>query len=178
MDDIQASGSASNQTATSDSPVPSPLRQIPPFSCKRLLLVEDNVDARQTLAATLRRRGFEVAEAADGRTALDALQKFPADVAIVDLGLPVMNGYQVARAIRGNPALRQMLLIALTGYGDEDNRQATAAAGFDLHIVKPVNPRELVEFLSASSATASTYRSDWRPNPAAKESGETALERK
>jgi CheY-like chemotaxis protein len=104
----------------------------------RVLVVDDNHDAANLLADTLRFGGFEVATAFDGAEALKTLNSFRADVAILDIGLPSMNGLELARQLREVDSTRRIRLIALTGYGQQADFTASSAAGFDLHLVKPV----------------------------------------
>jgi signal transduction histidine kinase len=111
----------------------------PPIATSgRVLVVDDNRDAADLLAETLRFGGFEVATAFDGAEALKTLSTFRADVAILDIGLPSMNGLELARQLRELDATRTIRLIALTGYGQQADFTASSAAGFDLHLVKPV----------------------------------------
>lgn len=106
----------------------------------RLLLVEDNEDFRELLASRLRRRGCEVREAADGAEALELLCEEPLpDAVVTDVGLPGMDGYALARAIRDDARLRSLRVVALTGYGGYAANERTDAAGFDSHLVKPVS---------------------------------------
>ena len=104
----------------------------------RILLVDDNRDAADSLRVLLQVRGAEVRVAYDGNAALEALNHFPADIAILDLGLPGMDGYEVARQIRER-AGASCTLIALTGWGQEEDRRNTEATGFSHHLVKPVS---------------------------------------
>jgi signal transduction histidine kinase/CheY-like chemotaxis protein len=104
----------------------------------RVLVVDDNRDAADLLAETLRFGGFEVRTAFDGAEALHTLHSFRADVAILDIGLPTMNGLELARQLRHTDATRTIRLIALTGYGQQADFTASSAAGFDVHLVKPV----------------------------------------
>lgn len=106
---------------------------------RHVLIVEDNDDAAQMLSALLQLEGHDTAIVANGPEALDHLRARGADVVFCDLGLPGMSGDELARAIRRDAALREMPLIALTGYGQPDDRKRTAEAGFDEHIVKPVD---------------------------------------
>jgi CheY-like chemotaxis protein/anti-sigma regulatory factor (Ser/Thr protein kinase) len=109
----------------------------------RILVVDDNRDAANLLAETLRFGGFEVATAFDGGEALKTLHSFRADVAILDIGLPTMNGLELARQVRQVDATRSIRLIALTGYGQQADLNASSAAGFDVHLVKPVTAEAL-----------------------------------
>jgi CheY-like chemotaxis protein len=105
----------------------------------RILVIEDNADARETVGILLRAEGHEVSEAADGPSALRALSDFQPDAAIVDIGLPGMDGYEIARQIRLTNGKR-VRLLAVTGYGGPDDRRLAKQAGFDAHMTKPVNP--------------------------------------
>jgi signal transduction histidine kinase len=113
-----------------------------------ILIVEDNVDARETLRKLLELQGHRVRVAAEGATALEAVRAAPPEVALVDIGLPGMDGYEIARRVRANPG-RRVTLIALTGYGLPEDRRRSAEAGFDLHLVKPVDYEKLEEALRA-----------------------------
>src|SRR5204863_1062029 len=104
----------------------------------RLLIVDDNDDAAQSLALVLRYEGHEVETAADGDAALRLLDRFTPAAAILDIGLPTMNGYELAGALRADPRTRGVVLIALTGYGRGPDRRRALDAGFDEHLVKPV----------------------------------------
>jgi signal transduction histidine kinase/CheY-like chemotaxis protein len=107
-------------------------------SRRRILVVDDNVDAAESLAMMLGYSGHQVRVAYGGREALGAAREFSPDVMILDLGMPDMDGYAVARAVRADPSLARTRLIALSGYGQRQDRQRTAEAGFDAHLVKPV----------------------------------------
>jgi signal transduction histidine kinase/CheY-like chemotaxis protein len=113
-------------------------KKVPIGASGRVLVVDDNRDAADLLAETLRFGGFEVATAFDGAEALETLNTFRPDVAILDIGLPSMNGLELARQLRAIDGTRTIRLIALTGYGQRTDVTASAAAGFDLHLVKPV----------------------------------------
>jgi two-component system CheB/CheR fusion protein len=126
------------------------------FRGRKLLLVEDNHDARTMLTKTLQLQGFKVAAAGDGRTALELFRSLQPDVAVIDIGLPLMDGYQLAREIRKTNTTSRSMLIALTGYGRKADRQAAIDAGFDAHLVKPLNPTDLYELISASQSAQSS----------------------
>jgi CheY-like chemotaxis protein len=112
-----------------------------------VLLIEDNDDAREALRVLLELDGYDVEAAADGAQGLEiARGKTPA-VALIDIGLPGMDGYEVARRLRAL-AGRQSFLVALTGYSDPDDRRRAEEAGFDAHVVKPVDPDELNRLLA------------------------------
>ncbi len=106
---------------------------------ERILVVDDNRDAANTLADLLQTIGADVRVAYDGATALEALSAFRPSVAMLDLGMPGMDGYEVARHIRALPGARDTTLIALTGWGQPSDRQRTRQAGFHHHLVKPVD---------------------------------------
>ena len=120
-----------------------------PSSARRLLVVDDNVDAADALALLLSSLGHEVVVAHDGPTALDAVTADCPDICLLDIGLPGMDGYELARRIRALPRGAQPLLVALTGYGQESDRRTAAAAGFDRYIVKPLDADELLTLLDA-----------------------------
>jgi CheY-like chemotaxis protein len=119
-----------------------------------ILLVEDNADALETLRLLLELEGHRVATAETGEHAIQlALQKrFTA--ALIDIGLPDLDGYQVARRIRSSGVCDQMLLIALTGYGQPEDVRRALAAGFNAHVVKPVDPDVLTKTLADLSRNA------------------------
>jgi CheY-like chemotaxis protein len=105
--------------------------------------VDDNADGLETLALLLELSGHQVRTAADGPAALAAAAAFRPDVVLMDIGLPGMDGYEVARLLRADPAFNGTRLIALTGWGQDTDRARSSKAGFDLHLVKPVDPAEL-----------------------------------
>jgi CheY-like chemotaxis protein/two-component sensor histidine kinase len=105
----------------------------------RVLVVDDNLDAAEMLAEWLSAVGHSVRVAADGPTALEIAADFKPDVALLDIGLPVMDGYEVARRLREQPGCAKMRLIALTGYGQESDHDRSRRAGFEDHLVKPVD---------------------------------------
>jgi len=115
---------------------------------RRILLVDDNVDAAEVLGEALELSGHTVRVEHDGPAALTAAIEFLPDVVLLDIGLPHLDGFEVARRLRGIPALRNLRLIAVTGYGQESDRARALAAGFDVHLVKPVEFQEIEEALS------------------------------
>jgi PAS domain S-box-containing protein len=120
----------------------------------RILVVDDNSDAAELLSDALGALGHVVSTAADGPTALRLLEEITPDVALLDIGLPVMDGYELARRIRALPRFGGMPLVAVTGYGQPADRSAALAAGFDEHLIKPVDLRALettLERLSPAS---------------------------
>jgi two-component system, sensor histidine kinase len=108
----------------------------------RILVVEDNEDARQMLQMLLMLTGHEVHAAGDGPSGLEMARTKKPDIAVIDLGLPGMDGFEVARRLRAGPE-KHMRLIALSGYGQSEDRRKTREAGFDMHLVKPVDPARL-----------------------------------
>jgi signal transduction histidine kinase/DNA-binding response OmpR family regulator len=114
----------------------------------RILVVDDNVDAAETLAALLERNGHEVHLAHDGMTALDAAEIRQPDAVLLDIGLPGLNGYEVAERLRARPESKSTLLIAVSGYGQEEDLRSSRLAGFDHHLIKPVNVDELIKLLA------------------------------
>ena len=120
----------------------------------RVLIVDDNVDAAQSLALLLTASGREVRMAHDGPTAVDAAVDYRPDLAIMDIGLPGLDGYELER-MHQQSVLQHALLVAITGYGQEKDRVRSLAAGFDHHLVKPVNFDRVQEILALVSATVS-----------------------
>ena len=110
----------------------------------RILVVDDNIDAAESLVILLRLAGYEAIGAAEGHEALEACETFDPDLAILDIGLPGMDGYELARRIRGSPRWRDIRLVALTGYGQPRDRQRAFEASFNEHLVKPVPPERLL----------------------------------
>ncbi len=113
----------------------------------RVLIVEDNSDSREMLAQLLRMDGCNVTVAVDGNQGLESIRREKFDLALVDIGLPGIDGYEVARQVRGSSGRNGVYLVALTGYGRPEDRQAVLEAGFDEHLVKPVKPSELARVL-------------------------------
>ena len=125
-----------------------------------VLIVEDNDDARDTLHQVLAMQGHAVRDAPDGMAGIALALELAPDVAIIDIGLPDVDGYEVARQIRAQ-AKRRIALIALTGYGQPEDQRRARDAGFDLHLVKPVTVERLdhaIASLDASSVSPSSLR--------------------
>ena len=114
---------------------------------RRILVVEDSADVRETLADFLGSLGHSVELAASGPEGAEKLLTLQPDVGLVDIGLPGMDGYEVARVVRTRPEGRSLFLVALTGYGGPEAEASARRAGFDLHLVKPVDGRQLLEIL-------------------------------
>jgi PAS domain S-box-containing protein len=123
----------------------------PSGPARRILVVDDHQDSTDSLALFLRLRGHEVRTAHDGPTALDEIERYRPEVVFLDLGLPGMSGYDVARRVRMRTDLGPLQLVALTGYGTDGDRQKTRDAGFDVHLAKPVDPRAVDALLAGSS---------------------------
>jgi signal transduction histidine kinase len=114
----------------------------------RILIVEDNVDSAKTLGTLLSRFGHEVNLAHNGTEGIAIAKDWLPEVVLCDIGLPGMDGFEVARALRRDKATAPVRLIALSGYGQDEDRQRSQAAGFDLHLTKPVDPEELQKLLA------------------------------
>ena len=127
--------------AASRAAAPAPPRR------RRVLVVEDSVDARLSLQMLLELAGHVVETSEDGPSGLAKLDQFRPEVALIDLGLPGIDGYTLARMARDNPETRAIRLVAVTGYGQAEDRARALAAGFDLHVTKPVDASMLEEML-------------------------------
>ncbi len=110
-------------------------------------MVDDNVDAADSLALVLGVGGYEVRIAHDGPTALQTAETFRPEVVLLDIGLPRMDGYEVARRLRQQTATETAFLVALTGYGQDEDRRQAEEAGFDAHLTKPADPTMLQKLL-------------------------------
>jgi len=132
---------------------PQPVAAPPPAPGRRILVVDDNEDNAESLALLLRRLGNQVRTAYDGRAAIEAAHSFGADVVLLDIGLPVLDGYAAARRIREQPWGRNLTLIAVTGWGQDHDRTLSEQAGFDAHLVKPVDHRALMKLLATPVST-------------------------
>jgi CheY-like chemotaxis protein len=115
---------------------------------RRILVVDDNVDAAESLALLLRMDGHDVRVAHDGPAALAAVEADAPDFVFLDIGMPVMNGHDVARRLRQRPGLENLVLVAMTGWGQEEDRRRSQEAGFDRHLVKPAEPKALRQLLA------------------------------
>jgi signal transduction histidine kinase/DNA-binding response OmpR family regulator len=121
---------------------------------QRVLIVDDYADAADSMAAILRVDGQDVQIAHDGPTALEVVRNFKPSVVFLDIGLPGMNGFEVARALRAAPETKDSLLIAVSGYGQAEDQRQSKEAGFDRHLVKPVDLSVLQEILGATNASS------------------------
>jgi len=132
-----------------------PLPASPEGGRKRLLVVDDNVDAAETIAKLLRLAGYDAECVYDGPSALEAVERRRPDVVVLDIGLPGMDGYEVARRLRAR--FRRLPLIAVTGYGQDSDRSRSLQAGFDHHFTKPVDPLELELFIAKLSRSGPVH---------------------
>ena len=124
-----------------------------PKTQRRVLIADDNRDAAESLAMLLEIEGHTVTLANDGRQALAAIEASPPEVALLDIGMPHFDGYEVARRVRADSRSRGVFLIAVTGWGQEQDKARAQAAGFDLHFTKPIDPIRLIELLGAELPT-------------------------
>ena len=122
----------------------------PAIRRRRILIVDDNEDAREGLHLLLTYAGHEVQTSQDASGALEKLRTFQPEIALVDIGLPGVDGYALARMARQTPEAKATYLVALTGYGRPEDRQRALAAGFDAHMIKPVDPDRLCAFLNSA----------------------------
>jgi two-component system CheB/CheR fusion protein len=135
--------------AAGPAPAPPVLRGRQPLrESAKVIIVEDNTDSRELLCELLEQAGFECRAADSGLAALALVEEFHPDIAILDLGLPGMDGFEVARRLRRHPRHGHVCLIALTGYGQASDRSTARAAGFDEHLVKPVHGEQLLSLLA------------------------------
>jgi CheY-like chemotaxis protein len=114
----------------------------------RVLVVDDNQDAAITLATLLELSGYRTRTAHDGLQALEMARGFAPQVCLLDIGLPLLGGHELAERLRGEPGGADLVLVALTGWGCAPDRAASQAAGFDAHLVKPVEPDALLHLLA------------------------------
>jgi CheY-like chemotaxis protein len=119
----------------------------------RALVVDDNQDAAEMLSEALAMKGYETRVAHDGPAALRICEQFRPAIALLDIGLPVMDGYELAGRLRKISGMKQLRLIAVTGYGQEADRQRSRAAGFDQRLVKPIDLEALGSALALASTT-------------------------
>ena len=122
------------------------------MSPRRILVADDNSDAVEALALQLQLAGHDVRTANDGMEALEVAESFAPQVVLLDLGMPRMDGYETARQIRRRWWGRSATLVALTGWGQPQDRQRTSDAGFDVHLVKPVTEFDLFQAIASARA--------------------------
>ncbi len=128
--------------------------QFTPSSPLRVLVVDDLPDLTHSMAALMRMWGHDVRIAHDGPEALDVAAGYDPHVVLLDVSLPSMDGYQVARCMRSNPALRRAFLVSITGYGEEADAERSREAGCDCHLLKPIHPRILERLLASRKEAA------------------------
>jgi CheY-like chemotaxis protein len=127
---------------------PKPVPPGPPLSvAHRVLVVDDVADTANGLARLLRKQGHTVEVATDGAEACKQAHRFAPEVVLLDIGMPGMDGYEVARHLRSDDTCANMLLVALTGYGQDEDRRRALEAGFDEHLVKPIDFERLKELI-------------------------------
>ena len=131
----------------------------PPAQPRHVLVVEDSADVRDALRALLEVWGHHVEVAEDGPVGVEMARLSRPEIALVDIGLPGFDGYQVAERLRAAPAGRGVFLVALSGYGQAEDRRRALAAGFDVHLLKPVDPEELARVLAEMPASGGASRS-------------------
>ena len=131
----------------------------------RIVVVDDSHDAADSTAEMLSLMGYEIAVAYSGQEALQHCSKFSPDMMLIDIGMPEMNGNQLAELIRGHEGCRETFLIAISGYHDENHKQLSKKAGFDLYLIKPVDPRELLATLEAQSKRVRQHGTRAEPGP-------------
>jgi PAS domain S-box-containing protein len=153
--DATSDGPGKGSTFTISLPLAQPAaaqeRRQPPVAAKRrVLVVEDEVDSREALKLLLETEGHEVALSNSGAAALEEIARFKPDIALVDIGLPGMDGYEIARHARQLQAGKDLTLIAITGYGGEAHRRRAQSAGFDMHVVKPISYEQLARVFNGS----------------------------
>jgi CheY-like chemotaxis protein len=139
-----------SKVAPVENPRISPTSIQPKRASSRVLVVDDNVDTARLTAEFLKMSGFDVETAHTGLQALEAARLFKPDVMLLDIGLPGMDGYQLAERVREDNELKETLLIAVSGYGQKQDRSRSREAGFDQHLVKPVDFEVLISLISKS----------------------------
>ncbi|MBA2542962.1 MAG: response regulator, partial [Deltaproteobacteria bacterium] len=145
-------GQSTTEIATAEDPCAAP---DPPRGL-RILIVDDNVDAAELLSMLLETDGSEIRIAHTGLAALDLAAELRPHVVLLDLGLPGIDGYEVARRLRADSSLTQPLLVAVTGWGTEEDRRKTKDAGFDQHLVKPVDHARLAQLIASAAVVPSS----------------------
>ena len=125
---------------------------VPNGDARRVLIVDDNIDAAETLVMMLQLLGQTTHQAHDGRAALDAAAQFKPQIVVMDIGLPGLSGYDVVKRMRSELGMRETYIVALSGYGSDEDRRKSVEAGFDSHFVKPLDPSALPQILAAAAA--------------------------
>ena len=137
---------------------------VPSTGC-RVLMVDDNQDVATAMSRLMRILGHEVRVANNGLQALELVETFRPDAVLLDIAMPQMNGYEVARALRSHPLGRKLVLVAVTGWGREHDQRRSAEAGFDRHMTKPVDPLALETFLDSVARRCSRAELPWQAAP-------------
>ncbi len=127
-----------------------------PIGIRRILVVDDNRDAADMLASLLGANGHDVRVAHDGEAALSVAAVFKPDVGFLDIGMPVMDGYELAARLRADSRHPDLFLVAITGWGQEEDRRRALSVGFDAHLTKPADPNQIAALLSARFTTMPT----------------------
>ncbi len=140
---------AAQRDPASEPPSPEPGQSLD------VLVIDDNVDAAEILASMLELSGHQVEVANDGRSGLAKLRSRHRDVVVCDIGLPDIDGFEVARAVRADPALRDIRMVALSGYAQQEDRRKSREAGFDAHLAKPADPRAMLSALTPGAGPMS-----------------------
>jgi PAS domain S-box-containing protein len=140
--------------AFGEAPAPEPVVAGEPAQRRRILVVDDNEDAATSLAMLLQLAGHETYTAHDGASALESAERHRPEVVLLDIGLPILNGYEVCRRVREQPWGQEMVLVALTGWGQEEDRIRSRGAGFDDHLVKPVDYAALTALIASLETRA------------------------
>jgi CheY-like chemotaxis protein len=135
------------KTTTARAPMRVPSLKAAAASKRRILLVDDNKDSAFTMSMLLRMHGHDTFTAHDGHEAMSAAEQFRPEAVLLDIGLPKMNGYDVCRRIREQPWGKEIILVAVTGWGQEDDKRRSHEAGFNHHLVKPVDHAALMQLL-------------------------------
>ncbi|MGH8296228.1 MAG: hybrid sensor histidine kinase/response regulator, partial [Steroidobacteraceae bacterium] len=136
------------QSAARPAPPAPPAAEAP--RARRILVADDNADAADSLALTLKLRGHEVDISHGSRHALEIAAIAHPEIALLDIGMPELNGYELARQIRSQPWGQHMMLVAVTGWGQDEDRRLALAAGFDEHLTKPIDPQRLIRMIEAA----------------------------
>ncbi|MEP7207921.1 MAG: response regulator [Casimicrobiaceae bacterium] len=122
----------------------------------KVLIVDDNRDLAESTALLLRMLGCDVEVAFDGKVALESVVTIKPDAVLLDIGLPGMSGYEVAEHIRADPKNAHTILVAVSGYGEDEHQARSKQAGFDHHLVKPIDPMTLPDLLASIRAPSDT----------------------
>ena len=125
-----------------------PHEKLATMTARRVLVVDDNQDAAESLAMFLKLTGHDTHIAHDGLEAVEKAEQLSPDIILLDIGLPKINGFEAARRIRAQSREKKLVLVALTGWGQDADRQKSREAGFDAHVVKPIDPDALTSLLS------------------------------